>query len=220
MPVTMVRTAALLPMVMSYVPTCPDFVAERAIREAAILFCSQSRAWRQVSTHTLEVGIPHVLIAPANTAIHEIEYATWNGNKLTPVQFSSLEGDRDGQPEYITQVSPGEIALYPRLGLGQPTQLEVSVFLKPLATSAVGLDLMDPMHDTNDVIPDFLVSIHGTTLARGALGLIHAIPDQPWSNDQKAAYYTALFREDCDNAFRQNLRGQQRARSRTLSRWM
>lgn len=217
--VTMVRTAKLLPMIMSYVPTCPDFTAERAIRQAAITFCEVSRAWRHVSTHTI-VGGEHILVAPPHTAIHEIEFATWNDRKLEPVQFTSMSSTRVGQPENITQVSPGSVLLYPALGADQPDKLEISVFLKPLATSAVGVDLMDPLHDVNDVIPDFLVSIHGTTLARGALGLIHAIPDQPWSNDQRAAKYSAEFKRDCDSSFRQNLRGQQRAPSRTISRWM
>lgn len=215
----MVRTAVLLPMFMSYVPTCPDFVAERAVRSAAITFCERSRAWRHVSQHALTGG-GHVLIAPPNTAIHEIEYATWDGNALTPVQYSHVDITREGQPSYITQVSPNEITLLPALAASQPTDLELSVFLKPLATSAVGLDAEDPLHDINDVIPDFLVSIWGATLARGALGLIHAIPDHPWSDGERASYYTQMFQTDCDNAFRANLRGQQRARSRTISRWM
>lgn len=219
MPVTMVRTTALLPMFMSNVPTCPDFVAERAVRQAAIIFCETSRAWRHVSRHTL-VGGAHVLVAPPNTAIHEIEFADWNGQKLTPMQFTNLDSTREGQPEYITQVSPGEVALYPALTVGLPDQLELSVFLKPLATSAYGMLMDDPLHDINDVIPDFLVSIHGTILARGALGLIFAIPNQPWSDPAAASYYTGLFERDCANSFRENLRGQQRARSRTISRWM
>lgn len=217
----MVRTTALLPMIMSYVATCPDFTAERAIRQAAITFSERSRAWRHVSTHAL-VGGGHVLIAPPHTAIHEIEYASWNGRKLTPVQFSTVEGPSEGLPAYITQVSPNEVTMLPALGPGPHAEnlLEISVFLKPLATSAVGLDADDPLHDLNDVIPDFYVSIHGTTLANGALGLIHAIPDQPWSDPQRAAYYTQAFNTACDNAFTQNLRGQQRARLRTRSRWM
>lgn len=219
MPVTMVRTTALLPMFMSNVPTCPDFVAERAVRQAAITFCEVSRAWRHVSTHTL-VGGAHVLVAPPNTAIHEIEFAEWDRNKLTPMQYSSIDSAREGHPEYITQVSPGEVAVYPALPVGLPDQLEISVFLKPLATSAVGLLMDDPLHDINDVIPDFLVSIHGGALARGALGLIFAIPNQPWSDAAAASYYSNQFDTDCSNSFRQNLRGQQRARSRTTSRWM
>ena len=213
--VVMVRTKELLPMIAEMVPLCPFFTSERCIREAAIEFSERSRAWRHVSTHAVIAG-EHTMIAPDHTAIHEIEYAQWNGAKLTPIQFSTLELPAEGRPAYITQVSPGAVQLLPF----EAGSLEISVFLKPLATSAIGTDAADPLHDPHDVIPDFYVSIHGTTIKHGALSLIFAIPNQVWSDPQRAAYHEEKFRRACDGSFRENLRGQQRAPSRTTARWM
>ncbi|OOY20886.1 hypothetical protein BMI86_10290 [Thioclava sp. DLFJ5-1] len=215
MAVNMVRTSVLLPLVLAKAHDCPAMLAEQALRLAAIELSEISRAWRYVTT--LEVADNTAqLVAPAHTAIHEIEFAEFNGQPLKPVQFSTIDNEREGKPKFISQSSPGEVILSPF----QPGTLRVSVFLKPLATVAYGEDASDPLFDANNIIPDFYASLHGSLLAKGALGEVLATPDSPWTNKREAARYRGEFQLALQSQFRANMRGQQRAPIRTKFRDM
>jgi hypothetical protein len=217
MPITMRPTADFLPLILPFCPECPNFVVEQQARFAAIEFCERARAWRNVTTVAMiEASAGNaVLVAPPEAAIHEIEFAEWDGKKLKPVQFSELVDVPLGRPEYITQVSPGEVQVTPF----EPGTLRISVFLKPRASSEFGTDAARPLFDRFNVVPDFLISIHGSAIAAGALARILAIPREPWTDERKAAEYEMRFREKLDSAFRQNMRGQQRAPIRTKAVW-
>lgn len=248
MAVILKRTAELLPLVMPYAKACPEFIAEQAIRFAAIDFAERSRAWR----HLVEVEIgsepfQSILMGAVSgevfdllftingndyqattapyplggqftgipvAAIHEFEFAEFNGEKLDPVQFTTMSSAGEGQPRYITQVSPGTVALIPF----QPGTLRMSMFLKPVAASEYGTRADDPMFDRFNVIPDFFVSMHGHALAAGALARLLSIPDEPWTDEQKALLYRTEFDMKLNASFRWNMRGQQRAPIRTIYR--
>ncbi len=155
------------------------------------------------------------MVAPDTAAIHEIEFAEINGRKLTPVQFSTIDGTGAGQADYITQTAPGEVRVVPF----EPGTLKVSVFLKPLTASQYGTDAARPLFDRYNVVPDFLVDMHGHTIAAGALAKLLSIRNEPWSDAKEALRYEARFREKLDSAFRWNMRGQQRAPQRVKPRW-
>ncbi|MDP0928506.1 hypothetical protein Q0601_15070 [Paracoccus onubensis] len=213
MAVVMKRTAEFLPLILPHCPQCPDFLAEQMARFAAIQFCERSRAWRHITTVDMVApeGTP---VAPDTAAIHEIEFAKWNGVKLTAVQFSTIESGEQGRPEYITQVAPNEVTISPF----EPGELEISLFLKPLTASEYGVNASDPLFDRFNVVPEFFIKIHGHTIAAGALAEILSIKDEPWTDHREAARYRDQFEGRCDTAFRWNMRGQQRAPIRTKFR--
>lgn len=217
MPVTMKRTAEFLPLILPFCPECPDFLAEQHARFAAIEFCERSRAWRHLTTVTLAAGSAGagVMVAPDTAAIHEIEFAEIDGWPLTPVQFSTIEDAGEGRPNYITQTAPNEVRVLPF----EPGELKISVFLKPLTGSQYGTDPSDPLFDRFNVVPDFLVDMHGHSIAAGALAKLLSIKNEPWSDPKEALRYEARFREKLDSAFRWNMRGQQRAPQRVKPRW-
>ena len=217
MPVTMKRAAEFLPLILPFCPECPDFLAEQHARFAAIEFCERSRAWRHVVTVTLAAGSAGlgVMVAPEGAAIHEIEFAEMDGRKLTPIQFSTIEAAPEGQAEYVTQISPREVMVTPF----EPGTLRISVFLKPLTGGQYGTDAARPLFDRFNMVPDFLVDMHGHTIAAGALAKLLSIPNEPWTHEKKAMLYDARFREKLDGAFRWNMRGQQRAPTRSKARW-
>ena len=217
MPVTMKRTSALLPLILPFCPECPDFLAEQQARFAAVKFCERSRAWRHLTTVTIPEGSNGVgvMVAPDTAAIHEIEFAEMNGRKLTPVQFSSIDVTSEGRADYITQTAPGEVRVVPF----EPGTLKISVFLKPLTGSEYSTDAARPLFDRFNVVPDFLVDLHGHTIAAGALAALLSIPGEPWTDKPEALKYEARFREALDSAFRWNMRGQQRAPQRTSASW-
>lgn len=211
--VQLVSTSLLLPLIAPFAPTCPAFVAEQQIRMAAIDLAEVSRSWRHVSTIPL-TDPTEALVAPAGTVIHEIEFAEFDGAPLTPVQFSTFQEGLTGQPCHICQVSPGGICISPF----RPGDLRISVFLKPRADNAIGGNPHAPFEDAHNLIPDFFVSLHGGTLADGALARIFAIADEPWTDERRAAFYRSEFIRKRDASFRANMRGQQRAKIRTRFR--
>lgn len=213
MPVTMIRTEAFLPLIMPFAPKCPRFLVEQQVRFVAIDFCERSRAWRHVTTVAM-TGSEAVPVAPDTAAIHEIEFAEFEGKRLTPIQFSVIASDAEGAPRYVAQASPNALIISPFTA----GDLKVSMFLKPLASSAFGGEAADPLFDRFNVVPDFLLSIHGATIAAGALAKVLAIPDEPWSNAAEGLRYRAEFEMKADTAFRWNMRGQQRAPIRTRYR--
>lgn len=215
MAVQLVSTATLLPQIAPFAPTCPAFVAEQQIRMAAIDLAEVSRSWRHVTTISA-VAADETLVAPPFTAIHEIEFAEFEGQPLTPIQFSTFVQGGEGRPTHISQISPGGICLSPFM----PGTLRVSLFLKPRADNAMGGNPAKPFEDAHNVIPDFFVYLHGSTLTMGALARIYAIPDEPWTDEGRAAFYNAEFIRKRDSTFRANLRGQQRAKLRTRFRDM
>lgn len=209
---TMVSTSALFPLIAPFAPTCPDFVIAQQARFAAIEFCERTRAWRHVTTVAVE-SREFTPVVPDTAAIHEIEFAEWGDNQtpLTPVQFSTIKGDLEGRPCYVTQVNPHSVTVSPF----EEGTLRISLFLKPLSGSEYGGNVADPLEDRFNVIPDFFVSLHGHALAAGTMARILAIPNEPWSDPQGAAQYWSMFQERMDRSFRHNMRGQQRAKIRT-----
>lgn len=215
MPVSMVDTSAFLPLILPNCPECPDFVAAAQARFAAIEFCERSRAWRHLTTVAMLSAATDVTVAPDTAAIHEIEYAEFDGRPLTPVQFSTIDRLAEGPPRYVTQASPNTVTVSPFTA----GTLEISLFLKPLASSQFGTVAGNPLTDRFNVVPDFLVSVHGTAIAYGALSRILAIPRETWSNPAESMRFAALFEEKLNGAFRANMRGQQRAPIRTQTTW-
>lgn len=218
--VTTVRLTEFLPYVLPYAPKCPRPTAEFALRRAAKVFCERTRCWRHITTQTLTTQ-GSIVVAPSYATIHEFETATLDGAPLTPTQFTDIDPDeltgstKVGKPEYITQIEPGLVSVYPfAQGL-----LRVSLFLKPRAGNSFGSDPLDPLHDSFNVVPDFMLIQHADSIASGALALILSVPDQPFTNEEKALFYSAAFEKACGASFQSNIRGQQRAKVRTKPRW-
>ena len=223
-----IRLSAFLPYVLPHAPGVPNFVAEKYLRMAAIEFCERTRCWRKITE--VEVGADNAvaLVAPYHAAIHMIEFASFSSESapkapLTPTQFSDIgeryraDMEQEGPPRYITQVTPNEVRIFP-LATGT---LEVSLFLKPrmgqdMATNDPG----DPIQDTFNLVPDFLLTQWGEPIAAGALSKLLVQPQKRWSNPQLAGFYLDRFNAACDSHFGQSIKGQQRAPARSRFRFV
>ena len=206
------RLQTLFPLILPKAPGCPGVTAAQQARLAAIEFCERSRCWREITTVTVDAAGEAALVAPPEAAIFEIEQAEANGAPLLPTQHTRIHDLPAGAPAYITQVNPNAITVFPTLG---PVDVRLSLFLKPTLLDEFGTDPTDPLFNRYDVVPDWLLTQHGHRIADGALGRILAIPGEPWTDLQRAAYHAGLFEEACTSNFRQQIRGQQRARRRS-----
>lgn len=210
-----VDASVFLPLVKPFCYACPNNVAEQYIRLAAIEFCERTRAWRYIITAPLE-GNNEAIIAPPYATVHEIENAYWNDVELQPTQFSDARPEDliatvdAGTPRYITQMNPSTVTVLP---FAEGT-LRLTVFLKPRSGSYFGMDAGNPLRNFYNQVPEFLWIQHAETIARGALARILTIPNQPFTDPQRAGECLAYFERTMDAKFSHQIRGQQRARRR------
>ena len=212
-----------LPLVLPHAPSCPRVVAEQYLRLSAIEWCERTRAWRHITTVTVDEQ-NEAIVAPDYATIHEIERAEFTPTggdtpfELCPTQFTALDRLADlseaagsAVPEYITQVSPNTIALIP---LAEGT-VELSLFLKPRNDDEFSQTPGDPLANTYNVVPEHLLIQSGEPIAEGALGRLLALRGTEWFDPKMAAYYRARFDKALDRSFQTQLRGQHRARPRS-----
>lgn len=194
----------LFPRIMPRVKNCAVPIAEAAIRTAAIDFCERTRIWRSSDTFNVSHADCEVVAVPYGAALHEIESARFNGIALEPVSIGWLDegvhGWRDKTAtasKWLTQVNPGSVRVVP----AACGQLDLSLILKP--------------SEDADQLPAWLIDGHARVLADGALAEILTIPDKPAYNPDLAMFYSNRFRSEMDRLFNSNIKGQQKAPTRT-----
>lgn len=215
------RIGAFLPLVLPHLVAAPRPLVELSLRQAAIEFCERTKAWRHIITTPVTVQKP-MPAAPDYCAIHQIESATLDGHVLTPISHTEvvtddMRGEQDrGVPQYITQSTPNEVQIYPFA----PGTLRLSVILKPRAGQLFGTDPADPLHDAYNVVPEFMLSQHGETIAYGALARMFIVPGEAWTDASRANFYRAEFEKRAVASQAVSLKGQQRSPIRTKPAWM
>lgn len=196
----------LSPHVLPVANNCPEPVMTQYLREAAITFCQRSRSWRSDQVYPFTTGEqPISLVTCCDSVIYEIESVRWRGveggewqDKIEAAPYDDSVGYfYDGNPQYYTQKLPGQLLAFPFT----PGELRVVMYLKP-----------DQQADT---LPDYLIEMHPEIIAAGALAKILMLPKYDFANPQLAMFYQNQFDAYCDSHFRDNKRGQQRARTRT-----
>ena len=206
--------SSLIPILAPFAQSVPDPVAEFYLRQAAIDFCSRTRAWREIEEMEVENGECEFMQSYAYASLHEIESVhfrdanttRWSRLEPRPYKDTDLNLLSDDQsngarPFFFTQSAPGTLMILPRaLGF-----VRVSMFLKP-----------SPYSDT---VPDWLTDKFPMALVDGALSYILMIPDQPYTNPAFGAMKAQQFNAACDANAAYNIRGEQRAPARTKATW-
>jgi hypothetical protein len=188
-----------------YAPGCAVPTAHFGIRQAAIEFCERTRLWRFEDYFEVPGADAESIFAPANSVVHKIEAAWFDGQKLEPKTVDWLDahcdgwrdGSLTGQPKYITQTEPNTLRIVP----AAPGTVSLSLFLKPSQDA--------------DELPDFMADQYRTVIANGALSYILVIPNQSFTNMDMANGFGATFQAKLAELSREGSTGQQRARTRT-----
>lgn len=185
---------------------CPEPTMIQYLREAAIEFCTRSRSWRSEEIFQLINPDQDIsLVTCCDSVIHEIESVRWRQSTadqwqepIDPAAYEDVVGlYQDGNPLYYTQKLPGKLRVAPFTA----GELKVVMYLKP-----------DQRAET---VPDYIVEYYPQIIADGALGKLLLLPKTDFANPDLAVYHQNRFEAACDRHFRDNLRGQQRARTRT-----
>lgn len=195
--------ADLMSKIEQNAPGVAEPLAVQHICDAARKWCQKTRCWRDVDSFTSDGDGQEIMCVPPFAELYQIEWATWDGRKLTPVSFSEymgrLEDQESGQPRFITQATPGSVMLLP--AGGETGTLKVSSFLMPKKGA--------------EVLPDFMVEQWADELAYGALATLLLLPNVPFASVDLAGYFGGMFQKAIDDNFDYNRRGQQRGRPRT-----
>ncbi|MEY9435581.1 phage adaptor protein [Bradyrhizobium elkanii] len=206
----MIDFDAFYPHVMPSAPGCPEPTVINALRQAAQRFCETTRAWRCNDTFDVTMDTCAFVCVPDGAELFEIEAVTFDGRPIDPISVAELDRlmprwrdqTEAAQPRYYTQLDFDTIRLAPA---GEGT-VQVWAFLKP--------------SEDADQLPDFLGAKFARAIASGALADILLLPGQPFFNPDLASVHAARFQSVLDRNFNLNLRGQQRAPTRTRAQFL
>lgn len=165
---------------MPYVIGCPEPLAKQALLDAAIEFCNKSHAV-SVSLDPITVleGVStYELDTPSQTGIATVLKLWYEGNIITPIPYESataLFNHPNGTPRYY---------------YGQYVEEAFSVTLLPNPEKTVvdGLRLRVALTPNRDAtkVHDILFDRYVDDIVQGAISILCAVPDQPFTDVAQA----------------------------------
>lgn len=172
---------------------CPEFTAERAIRDAAIDFCARTDLYRAEPMTLIAVpGISeYTLDAPTGTEPNHVAAVLRNGRPLQKMVFDDaymlIEQSDRSPPTYFAQYDNASLLLGPKPAVKE--SLKVLYSLKPTQSSTS--------------IPDTVGIENRETIIHGALFRLNMMAGQPWANGNAAQANNTLYERGVAKAIRQ-----------------
>ncbi len=175
----MVPLTSFLPRLLPNVMGCSEPLALQALLDSAIDFCDQSLAVVQtLDPVTLPAGVGSFeLDTPNQTVVAQVLNVWFDGYLVAPqpqFQATDLAG-ADGTPRYYYGQELDEvynITFLPAPDTTVQNGTLVRAALKPTRTATQ--------------VPSVLFERYLDAVVAGAQAILHAVQDQPYSNDQKA----------------------------------
>lgn len=183
--------------VLSEVPGCPEFTAERAIRDACIDFCARTDLYRaDVLTLVVTPNITeYELDAPTGTEPNHVKMVLRNGRPLQSLTFEDAfmrtELSDRSAPSYFSQYDNSNLLLGPKPS--DRESLKVIYSLKPTQTSTS--------------IPDTVGLEWREALVSGALFRLQMMSGQPWMDGGAAGANNQIYERELAKAIRQSKYG-------------
>ena len=183
---------SLVKDVLPYVPGCPDSLIQTNIRSAAVELCEKSKAFTfdLDPITTISGEYEYEFDQPSGTEVHQILWATYDGNDLDPISPRSLElnypdwRDKTGTPTVYLQKTVNTFWLVPVPNDGK--ELLVNVALKPTRT-------------TNNIDTEFS-NTYRDGIIYGTIFRLLRIPQKEWTDPIASADYFNLFQAEISDA--------------------
>lgn len=186
------------PFIRPEVQGCPDFLLERAVRDAATDFCRRTDVYLAEPEYIqISAGVNEYSVTiPTGTELNHIVDIYNNNVALNPVSFTELLkrlGDEDtrGNPKYYAQRDNTDFYLAP-IPADKDT-LRVLYSLKPTSSSTS--------------IPDTIGKEYREIISHGALFRLQMMAGQPFSNPNFGAINRDLFEKEVGRTIRQSKYG-------------
>lgn len=189
----MVNLSQFFPRLLPYVVGCPEPLAQQALLDSAIEFCRRS----QVLTTTLPLititanQADYTLTAPTDTQVDQVLKVWYDGTLMSsaPYETATALFNPDGTPRYFFGRYAGDVFNITLLPTPEKTitdGLMVRVSLRPTRSTA----------QVNDILFDR----HVEGVVAGAMGILMAIPDQPFTDMKLAVAQEVKARALANNA--------------------
>jgi hypothetical protein len=171
--------SAFFPRLLPSVIGCPEPLAQQALLDSAIEFCERSLAvTTTLDAVTLAAGEASFEVeTQRNTTIAQVLNLWFDGRQIDPSPYSEATeiASTNGEPRYFYGQDIDEIfniTLMPAPDRTVQGGVIVRAALKPTRTATT--------------VHNILFERHAQAIVDGALAILMAIPDQSFSNDQKA----------------------------------
>jgi len=165
---------------------CPDFVAEKAIKDAVLSYCQRSGAYRLAldPVPTVEGLFEYDIDLPKNTTIVDIQSVTHDSKVLVA---DTEQGATTANP--IWRLQKGTPTHYIR-----PTNKTLYLVPVPaLSSNSISIHAsLKPSLLATSISTDF-VEDHVDGIMAGAMANLFYSHDMPWANPQRAAKHESDF---------------------------
>ena len=185
---------SLVKEVIPYVPGCPDTLILNNLRSATIELCEKSKAFVfDLDPITSISGVyEYDFDQPTGTDVHQILWATYDGEDLDPISPRSLEvnypdwKDKSSIPQVYLQKTPNTFWIVPIPSSTKTSAIQLSVALKPTRSS-------------NNIDTTFS-NDYRDGIIYGTLYRLLRIPAKDWTDPAAARDYLSLFNEEVKHA--------------------
>jgi|TARA_A100001015_G_scaffold215011_1_gene241358 hypothetical protein len=185
---------SLIKEVLPYVPGCPDTLVLNNLRSATIELCEKSKAFVfDLDPITSISGVyEYDFDQPTGTDVHQILWATYDGEDLDPISPRSLEvnypdwKDKSSIPQVYLQKTPNTFWIVPIPSSTKTSAIQLSVALKPTRSS-------------NNIDTTFS-NDYRDGIIYGTLYRLLRIPSKDWTDPGAARDYLSLFNEEVKQA--------------------
>ena len=190
----MVELKSFLPRLLPNVIGCPEPLALQALLDSSIEFCTKSNAVSvQLDALTAVKGVAtYEIETPTQTSVSTILKLWYDGTVLPPLPYEqalSLFNNPSGAPRYY---------------FGQYVDEVYSVTLLPTPdkTVANGLQIRAALTPTRSAtqVHSVLFDRYADAIVQGAISILCAVPDQPFTDLKQAAAASVRFRAEANLA--------------------
>jgi len=182
------------PYIRPEVQGCPDFLLERAVRDAATDFCRRTDIYiAEPEFVQLVAGVNEYEVSiPSGTELNHIVDIYNNNTALTPVSYTELirrlgNEQTTGTPRFYAQRDNKDFYIAPIPA--EPISVRVLYSLKPTASSRS--------------IPDTIGKEYREVISHGALYRLQFMAGQPFSNPSFGAVNRDLYEKEVGRTTRQ-----------------
>jgi hypothetical protein len=188
-----VPISAFFPRLLPSVLGCPEPLAQQALLDSAIEFCSRSLAvTTTLDAVTLREGIASFEVeTPTNTTIAQVLNLWFDGRQIDPSPFSEATdvSATTGEPRYFYGEDIDEV-------------FNITLLPAPDRTVRSGVIVRAALRPTRSAttVHNVLFERYAQAVVDGAQAILLAIPDQPFSDETKAQVMAVRARAGANNA--------------------
>ena len=181
---------SFFPWVLPWVPGCPDPLADQAIRDACIDFCTRTDLVTRIQPMDITATQQdYIVVPPTDMDFTRVISVWWQGKKLLPLPPTLVDSDvalrgvaignavpQTGDPKWFFQKTPTDLgfSLYPIPDTTLVGGLTVKVSFQPSNTAAT--------------VESILWENYSNDIACGALATLMGMPGQQFTSPLAKEY--------------------------------